>query len=89
MIPKLPEGTTCPEGTTGAWAYATCFCSEPHCSWEKCRLSEPPDECLIGTGSIWLWDSQKNYWVAQTYTRYCKLNNQNIICYVIKYHYIF
>ena len=41
-----------------------CYC-EAHCRWDKCRLHEPPDECLIGTDSRWEWDSQKKYWVAQ------------------------
>ena len=58
----------CPEGTRRFWShnskYALCYC-EPHCRWDKCRLQEAPVECLIGTNSIWLWDSQEKYWVAQ------------------------
>ena len=42
----------------------SCSC-EPHCSWDKCRLFQAPDDCLAGTRSIWLWDAQRKYWVAQ------------------------
>ena len=42
----------------------TCFC-EYHCSWDKCRLEDPPNECLFGTQSKWFWDSNKNFWIAQ------------------------
>ena len=30
-----------------------------------CRLDDPPNECLIGTGSAWQWDALKASWVAQ------------------------
>ena len=43
---------------------SSCTC-EPHCSWHKCRLLEAPEKCLAGTRSVWLWDRQGNYWVAQ------------------------
>ena len=60
----------CPFGTygcTGKTCYntKTCFC-EQHCSWEKCRLLEAPDDCLAGMNSKWRWDSRKLHWVAQT-----------------------
>ena len=42
----------------------TCGCEE-HCSWDVCRLEEPPNDCLYGTKSIWKWDHLKNAWVAQ------------------------
>ena len=41
-----------------------CYCEE-HCDWEKCRLAQAPDDCLIQTDIIWMWDSEKQYWVAQ------------------------
>ena len=43
---------------------SNCFCEE-HCSWDVCRLEEPPNDCLYGTKSIWKWDHLKNAWVAQ------------------------
>ena len=42
----------------------SCSC-EPHCSWDKCRLFQAPKKCLDGTRSVWLWDNQRKYWVAQ------------------------
>ena len=42
----------------------TCHC-EDHCSWDLCRLTEPPDQCLQGTNSKWQWDDVKSAWVAQ------------------------
>ena len=73
LIPRKPKDKDCREGTppylddqdltNGDYIYR-CYCEE-HCVWAKCRLVEAPDECLIGTNSIWMWDSQKQYWVAQ------------------------
>lgn len=55
----------CPEGTSyGTGRYDTCIC-EDHCSWDICRLHEAPEECLIGVDSRWVWDYQKEIWVAQ------------------------
>ena len=59
----------CPFGTYGCTGKAcsntkTCFC-EQHCSWEKCRLLEKPDNCIAIMNSRWRWDSQKWHWVAQ------------------------
>ena len=70
MIPKdsldsfdLPYG--CSVGARrGIYGAYICHC-EDHCSWVRCHLHEAPDECLLGTGSILFWDSQKKYWVAQ------------------------
>ena len=73
LVPRLQVSGTCPEGASSyvrlleGSTYNTitaCYC-EDHCGWEKCRLYEPPNECLIDRDSIWVWDSQKNYWVAQ------------------------
>ena len=67
LIPQKPVDG-CPGGTSIKFLWAddfyTCRC-EDHCSWDKCCLHKPPGECLSGTESIWLWDSQKFYWVAQ------------------------
>ena len=55
----------CPPGAFG-YSYNTrvCYC-EPHCRWDMCRLYDPPNDCLIETGSKWIWDKKSNYWVAQ------------------------
>ena len=63
MIPKIPFGG-CPPGTFKG--INTCFC-EDHCSWEICRLINPPNGCLsrIETEAYWLWDNNEDVWVAQ------------------------
>ena len=58
----------CPYGTRGcndAGCSNTCFCEkEDHCSWKKCKLDEPPHDCLKGTNSKWTKDNKIMYWVA-------------------------
>ena len=44
--------------------FGVCTCDD-HCSWDLCRLLEPPDDCLLRTNSEWIWDSLKNAYVAQ------------------------
>ena len=44
--------------------FGVCSCND-HCSWDACRLSEPPEECLLNKNSEWKWDSLKNAYVAQ------------------------
>ena len=44
--------------------FRTCSC-DSHCSWDVCRLSTPPFDCLMGTESTWRYDNAKNAWVAQ------------------------
>ena len=44
--------------------FGACSC-DAHCSWDLCRSSIPPSECLIGTKSTWNLDNVKNAWVAQ------------------------
>ena len=44
--------------------FGTCSC-DAHCSWDLCRSSIPPSECLIGTNITWNLDNVKNAWVAQ------------------------
>ena len=63
MIPKIPE-SGCPLGTFKG--IDTCFC-EDHCSWEICRLINPPYGCLsrIGVEVYWLWDNNEDAWAAQ------------------------
>ena len=47
--------------------FGVCTCNE-HCSWDLCRVSDPPNDCLWGTGSEWQWDDLKNAYVAQIFT---------------------
>ena len=67
MIPK-PSKTgwmeKCPPGTFNG--RHTCFC-EDHCSWETCRLINPPSNCIssIGHATVWARDEMKDAWVAQ------------------------
>ena len=63
LIPKRPDNG-CPEGTFDSWQ--TCFC-EDHCSWEVCRLVNPPQSCLskIDGKTEWGWDNLTEAWAAQ------------------------
>ena len=63
IIPKRPN-SGCPFGTYNS--LHTCFC-EDHCSWEACRLLNPPLNCLteFDKQAVWAWDSVKYAWVAQ------------------------
>ena len=63
MIPKPPV-TGCPPGTFNGMH--TCFCDD-HCSWETCRLINPPFNCLssISHAMVWARDEMKDAWVAQ------------------------
>ena len=57
----------CPENTVGCYGFGcpnTCFCEE-HCSWEKCRLEEPPKGCIESLGGVWVKNSVENYWTAK------------------------
>ena len=67
-IPHKPEHG-CPLETFGCTGETckntkTCFCGQ-HCSWDRCRLQHPPDDCLNGVNSKWKWNSRKIHWVAQ------------------------
>ena len=44
--------------------FGTCSC-DAHCSWDLCRSSNPPSQCLLGTRSKWILDNAKDAWVAQ------------------------
>ena len=57
----------CPKYTVGCYGLGcpnTCFCEE-HCSWEKCRLEEPPKDCLEKLGGVWVKHYVENYWIAE------------------------
>ena len=43
--------------------FGVCTCNE-HCSWDLCRVLDPPRDCLRETNSEWKWDDLKAY-VAQ------------------------
>ena len=66
--PRLVEKYECPYDRPRPQNYdsetPSCSC-EPHCSWDKCRLYQAPEDCLAGTRSIWLWDVLRKNWVAQ------------------------
>ena len=62
-IPRAPNDE-CAIGETYRKKFEACTCNE-HCSWDICRLLEPPDSCLLGTKSEWTWDNIKNAYVAQ------------------------
>ena len=62
-IPMRQENG-CPGGTIDGMT--TCYC-EDHCSWNICRLSEPPT-CQLdfeNTNVRWAWNSDESYWIAQ------------------------
>ena len=63
LIPRSPTHA-CQNTRQYRKLLGTCGCEE-HCSWDVCRLEEPPNDCLHGTKSIWKWDHLKNAWVAQ------------------------
>ena len=63
---SLNDDYLCPKGTMAFSIGPNYFCNcEDHCSWYKCRLNEPPLDCLDGKNSTWQWNIQKKYWVAQ------------------------
>ena len=69
LVKSRTIGSSCPLNTYGCQGSTcyndrNCFC-EPHCSWEKCRLFEKPEDCLNGVNSEWIWNSTHNFWVAQ------------------------
>ena len=68
FVPSPPTNG-CPSNTYGCTGSNcssphTCFCEE-HCSWEMCRLTQCPEECVRDVKSTWAWNSDKHFWVAQ------------------------
>ena len=62
LIPQ-PTEYGCPPGTFES--LSTCYC-EDHCSWETCRLLNPPQNCLTSSPeAVWAWNTKENIWVAQ------------------------
>ena len=67
-----PSDYSCPGGTkpfsmgtyNQDYRFVTCHC-EDHCSWYKCRLEQPPMDCLDVENSSWKWNAKRKYWVAQ------------------------
>ena len=76
LIPRT-NADGCPKNTLYKVLYGlgSCRC-EDHCSWELCRLTVPPKQCIIDTYSVWQWDDKIRAWVAQV--------NQSKICYTVK-----
>ena len=62
VAPNSDGCTGITNGCTGFGCPKTCYCQD-HCSWQKCTLLEPPEECLRDTNGSWQWES--NYWVAE------------------------
>ena len=87
LIPRQPlDG--CPRGSLYRSDLGTCSCEYEHCSWDLCRLKDPPLDCLqrtMGSNgkqwealSQWEWDYLKHAWVAQVIQgkhSYIKTNN--------------
>ena len=63
---SIPRATNdkCDISATYRKAFGVCTCND-HCSWDICRLLDPPNDCLLGTNSEWKWDNLKNAFVAQ------------------------
>ena len=54
----------CPGGSNGCNDIEcpnTCFC-EDHCSWKKCKLDKPLQNCLIQAKRNWVYDHRNNHW---------------------------
>ena len=62
IIPSFPHHR-CPFKQHYRDRFGACTC-DSHCSWDLCRTSVPPPDCLLGTHSTWKWDKVKNAWVA-------------------------
>ena len=78
-IPRAPY-EDCEVSASYRNRYGVCTCNE-HCSWDICRLLEPPDDCLLGTNSEWKWDNLKNSYVAQiTDGMYDRLDLRAFMC---------
>ena len=84
----------CPENTRGCEGFScpkTCYCSD-HCSWEKCTLSVPHENCLHGHDATWQWNYR--WWSAKyvgngketeaTNTSLKPMNNEKILEITIK-----
>ena len=65
VLPRPSDG--CPRGTVGCddpGCPNTCFC-EDHCSWEKCSLFNPPQDCFHKINGKWSRKSSRDVWVAK------------------------
>ena len=62
----IPGDEGCPKHTIGCIGLGcptTCYC-EDRCSWERCTLLKPPEECLRGTNST--WQLGLKHWIAKS-----------------------
>ena len=81
-VSSIPRAANdeCLVSATHRARFGVCTCNE-HCSWDLCRLLEPPDDCLLGTNSEWKWDNLKNAYVAQiTDGMYDRLDLRTFMC---------
>ena len=62
-IPYTIYSTYC--WVIGKGPFGKCYC-ENFCSWDRCLLRNPPEDCIFGTNSTWVWNSRTKFWVAQT-----------------------
>ena len=60
-IPLFRWPTGCPIGTTDG--ITTCFCDK-YCSWDVCRVHQPPEGCPLVHS--WEWNPDQKYWFART-----------------------
>ena len=60
-LPLSRQLNGCPTDTLDG--ITTCFCDE-YCSWDVCRVDEPPKKCPMV--SSWEWNSNQNYWFARS-----------------------
>lgn len=63
LIPRAIKGH-CPKGSNYKEKLGTCSCDE-HCTWDSCRLTIAPNDCLVDINSKWVWDPLEGAWVAQ------------------------
>ena len=61
----IPGADGCPKQTKGCNGLGcpnTCYC-EDRCTWERCTLLKPPEECLRDTNSTWKLGDE--HWTAK------------------------
>ena len=59
----LKPSTGCTKGSIDVGG--RCYC-EDHCSWERCKLTEKPnDSCVPTAQSKWDWDTENDFWVLK------------------------
>ena len=59
-------GGTCPSGTKLQNENGVNYCCCPftliYCCWYKCRVHDPPKDCIAGVnGSNWVWNPKEHF----------------------------